>query len=345
MGKAMAHDTDLIETESQLIERMTRPSPQVVEAVRALDGDILILGVGGKMGPTLAELLVRAGCTGEVVGVARFSDRAVEENLQGVGVRTVRADLLEEGSLANLPDAPNVFLLAGFKFGATGKETMTWAMNTWLPPKIVGRYRDSSIVYVSSGNVYGYTSVGGRGADEEGQLAPIGEYAQSRLGGERLAEFAAQRLGVRLLISRLFYATELRYGIIHDIAWKVREGSPIDLEMGHVNQIWQGDANAYLARSFPLCSSPARVLNLTGRAELSVRRVAVRLGEELGREPIFQGEESDTALLGDASRLHDELGPAPTDVDDIIRWMAHWVRSSGKSLGKPTKYDSRTGKF
>ena len=127
MGKAMAHDTDLIETESQLIERMTRPSPQVVEAVRALDGDILILGVGGKMGPTLAELMVRAGCTGEVVGVARFSDRAVEENLQGVGVRTVRADLLEEGSLANLPDAPNVFLLAGFKFGATGKETMTWA--------------------------------------------------------------------------------------------------------------------------------------------------------------------------------------------------------------------------
>jgi nucleoside-diphosphate-sugar epimerase len=341
----MAHGIDLIESESQLIELMTRPSPPVVEAVGALDGDILILGVGGKMGPTLAELMVRAGCTGEVIGVARFSDRAVEDYLQGVGVSTVRADLLEEGGLAKLPDAPNVLLLAGFKFGATGNETMAWAMNTYLPLKVVERYQSSRIVYVSSGNVYAYTSVSGPGADEHGQLAPIGEYAQSRLGGERLAEFAAQRLGVRLLISRLFYATELRYGIIHDIAWKVWEGEPIDLSMGHVNQIWQGDANSYLARSFPLCRSPTKVLNLTGRAVLSVRQMAERLGEELGREPIFQGEESDTALLGEGSRLFDELGPAGTDIDEIIRWMANWVRSSGKSLGKPTRYDSRTGEF
>jgi nucleoside-diphosphate-sugar epimerase len=341
----MAHDTDRIESESQLIEAMTRPDPHVIEAAAALDGDVLILGVGGKMGPTLAELLVRAGCTGDVIGVARFSDSAVEEYLQGVGVRTVRADLLEEGALAQLPDAPNVLFLAGFKFGATGNESMTWAMNTWLPPKVVERYRNSRIVYVSSGNVYAYSPVNGRGADEDGQLAPIGEYAQSRLGGERLAEFAAERLGTRLLIARLFYAAELRYGIIHDIAWKVWEGEAIDLAMGHVNQIWQGDANAYLARLFPLCTSPANVLNLTGPAVLSVREMAIRLGKELGREPIFRGDESDTALLGDSSRLFEELGPVETDADDIIRWMAHWARSSGKSLGKPTKYDSRTGEF
>ena len=341
----MAHSVEVIESETQLVEVMTTPTAQVEEAVAALDGDVLILGVAGKMGPTLAELLVRAGCPGRVIGVARFSDGEVEDYLQRVGVRTVRADLLEDGVMEQLPEAPYVLFLAGFKFGATGNESTTWAMNTWLPRQVVERYRSSRIVYVSSGNVYAYASVTGRGAAEGGQLAPVGEYAQSRLGGERLAQFAANRLGTELLISRLFYATELRYGIVHDIAWKVWEGEPIDLTMGHVNQIWQGDANAYLARSFPLCTSPTSVLNLTGPEVLSVRQMARRLGEELGKEPIFCGEESDTALLGNASGLFGRLGPVDTDIDDVIRWMAHWVRKSGKSLGKPTKYESRTGEF
>lgn len=333
-----------LESEAGLIEYMTRPSPAVAEAVQALDGDILILGVGGKMGPTLAELLVRAGAR-RVIGVARFSDAGVRSYLDDVGVVTVRADLLADGGLQGLPDAPYVFLMAGFKFGATGNAPLTWAMNTSLPPRIVERYRDARIVYVSSGNVYAFTSVEGRGAAEDGEVGPIGEYAQSRLGGERLVQYAASAGGARLLISRLFYATEMRYGIVHDIGWRVWQGEPIDLSMGHVNQIWQGDATAYLARSFPLCEQPPAVVNLTGRQVLSVRCLAEHMGRELEREPVFVGQESDTALLGDATVLFDALGEPDTPIDDVVRWMAHWIRLGGRSLGKPTKYESRQGKY
>ena len=341
----MGSSASVIDTEAALIRNMTEPTPAVREAVAALEGDVLVLGVGGKMGPTLAELVVRAGCRGDVIGVARFSDGELESYLQSVGVKTVRADLLDEDELGRLPPAPNVFFLAGFKFGATGNEPMTWAMNTWLPGRIVQQFSDSNVVYVSSGNVYAYSDVTGKGLPEEGDLGPVGEYAQSRLGGERMATYAAQRAGTRLLISRLFYATELRYGIIHDIAWKVLDGEPIDLAMGHVNQIWQGDANAFLARSMPLCTNPPTVLNLTGSQVLSVRELARRLGEELDREPHFIGTESDAALLGDSSRLFELLGHPETPIDDIVRWMAHWVQHSGRSLGKPTKYESRTGTY
>ncbi|MFH1567187.1 MAG: NAD(P)-dependent oxidoreductase [Gemmatimonadota bacterium] len=330
--------------EAELTEFMTRPTAAVRQAVAALDGDILILGVAGKMGPTLAELLVRAGAR-RVIGAARFSDPAARVYLDGVGVETVKVDLLADGALAALPEAPYVLLMAGFKFGATGNETLTWAMNTLLPPLVIERYRGSRIVYVSSGNVYAFTPTDGRGAPEAGELGPIGEYAQSRLGGERLAEYAARKCGTRLLIWRLFYATELRYGIIHDIGWKVWQGEPIDLTMGHVNQIWQGDANAYLARSFPLCDSPPATLNLTGSDVLAVRDLAGRLGRELGRQPVFAGQESPTALLGDATALFARLGRPDTPIDDVVRWMAHWIRCGGRSLGKPTKYESRRGKF
>lgn len=331
-------------SEAELIEYMTRPSPAVTEAVQAADGDFLILGVGGKMGPSLAELMVRAGAR-RVIGVARFSDPETRAHLDAAGVETVQADLLADGALRALPEAPNVFLLAGFKFGATGNESLTWAMNTQLPPMVVERYRDSRIVYVSSGNVYAFSTVRGAGASEGGDLGPIGEYAQSRLGGERLAEYAARSCGARLLISRLFYATELRYGIIHDIGWRVWQGEPIDLTMGHVNQIWQGDANSYLARSLPLCEQPPAVMNLTGRQVLSVRALAEKMGRELDREPVFVGSESDTALLGDAGELFDSLGEPDTPIGEVVAWMAHWIRIGGCSLGKPTKYESRAGKF
>jgi len=333
-----------LENEAELIEYMTRPSAAVSEAVQTLDGDILILGVGGKMGPSLAELLVRAGAR-RVIGVARFSDPSVRAYLDGVGVETVPADLLADGGLEALPDAPYVYHLAGFKFGATGNESLTWAMNTLLPPRVVERYRDSRIVYVSSGNVYAFTPVTGRGAAEDGEVGPIGEYAQSRLGGERLAEYAAANCGARLLISRLFYATEMRYGIIHDIGWRVWQGEPIDLSMGHVNQIWQGDANACLARSFPLCEQPPVAMNLTGTEVLSVRALAEQMGRELEREPRFVGSESDTALLGDAGALVESLGEPDTPIGEVVAWMAHWIRVGGRSLGKPTKYESRAGKF
>lgn len=334
----------LIETEAQLVARMTTSSPAVRQAVAELDGDILVLGVAGKMGPTLAELLKRAGAR-RVIGAARFSDETIRRHLEEIGVETLRADLLDPRALESLPQAPYVFFLAGFKFGASGNPATTWAMNTYLPTQVVQRFPRSRIIYLSSGNVYAYTPVEGRGAAEEGEVSPVGEYAQSRLGGERLAEFMARKSQTPLLIVRLFYATELRYGIIHDLAWKVFNQEPIDLGMGHVNQIWQGDANAYLCRLFPLCACPPAAINLTGPQTLSVRRLALQLGKELGTEPIFAGQESETALLGDASRLIAQFGPPSVSPDQILRWMAHWVKIEGASLGKPTKYESRSGRF
>ena len=334
----------LIETEEDLVGQMTKPSTAVTEAIAQLDGDILVLGVGGKMGPTLAELLVRAGAR-RVIGVSRFSNPVLQRDLERAGVETLRADLLDEDDLARLPDAPYLFLLAGYKFGATGNESTTWAMNTWLPGKVLQRYPGSRVVYVSSGNVYAYTSVASKGSCEAGELGPVGEYAQSRLGGERVARYMSDKQGTPLVIVRLFYATELRYGIIHDLAWKVAGKEPIDLTMGHVNQIWQGDANAFLARCFPLCNSPAKAINLGGADVLVVRWLAQKLGKVLGEEPIFTGAESVSALLGDATAGIEQFGAPTISVDQIIHWMAHWVRLGGVSLGKPTKYESRSGKF
>ncbi len=335
---------EMITSEDMLIDRMTAPSSRVAESVSELDGDVVILGVGGKMGPTLAELLVRAGAR-RVIGVSRFSNAMVKAYLEEVGVETVQADLLDEADLARLPNAENVLFLAGFKFGATGNTPMTWAMNAWLPGRIMRRYAGSRIVYVSSGNVYAYSSVTGAGSDEDAEIGPVGEYAQSRLGGERIAEHLCVEQGTPLLIVRLFYATELRYGIIHDLARKIHDDVPIDLAMGHVNQIWQGDANGYLARLFPFCSSPATILNMTGPDKLSVRGVSEMLGRQLEREPVFAGNESDTALLGDARRLFDKLGKPEIPIERIADWVAHWIHIGGRSLDKPTGFESRSGRF
>lgn len=339
----MAFD-EMIEDEASLLERMSRPDAAVEQAVAQVDGPILVLGVGGKMGPTLARMLVRAGAK-EVIGVSRFSDEGQRGWLEDAGVHTLRADLADEAALEALPEAAHVYMLAGFKFGATGNEALTWAMNTWLPGRVVQRFSGSRVVYVSSGNVYAYTPIDGRGAAEDGALAPVGEYAQSRLGGERLAEHFARRQGTRLAVVRLFYATELRYGIIHDLAWKVWQREPIDLAMGHVNQIWQGDANAYLARMLPLCSDPPAFVNLTGPEVLSVRRLAEDLGRLLDREPVFLGSEEPEALLGNSDRLFGQLGAPTLPAEQIVAWVADWVRRGGSSLGKPTKYESRSGRF
>lgn len=335
---------DLIETEAQLIDQMTTPTPEVEAAVRELDGDILILGIAGKMGPTLGELLVRAGAK-RVIGVSRFSDPASRQDLEDRGIRTIKADLLDEQALRDLPDAPYVYQMAGHKFGSTGNEPLTWAMNTLLPAQVVSRYRDAKIVYVSSGNVYKFASVTGSGASEGDEVEPIGEYAQSRLGGERVAVHQADRRGTKLAIIRLFYATELRYGICLDIGQKVAAGEPVDLTMGYVNQIWQGDANGFLCRCFPFCESPAKTLNMTGRDIIPVRTIAESIGEALSIEPVFVGAEAPTALLGDAGKMLDTLGEPSIGIDQITAWVAGWLEAGGRTLGKPTKFESRTGKF
>ena len=333
-----------IKTERELMDQMTTPSAEVIEAVGKLDGPVMILGVAGKMGPSLAELLLRAGAD-RVIGVSRFSNPADRDAMEARGIATIQCDLLDDDALSRLPQVPYLYLLAGHKFGATGNEPLTWAMNAAVPANVMQRFPNSRVIYVSSGNVYAFASATGAGAVEEDAVDPIGEYAMSRLGGERLAEFYCRENGTPLAIVRLFYATELRYGIVLDIAQKIASETPIDLAMGYVNQIWQGDANAYLARMFPLCTSPARVINMTGAEVLSVRELALQLGEHLGIDPIFEGEERETALLGDASVLFKELGAPRVPIRQIISWVAHWITTDGRTLGKPTKYESRTGAF
>jgi nucleoside-diphosphate-sugar epimerase len=333
-----------IRNEDELISKLTEPSTSVREAVTQIQGNIMLLGVAGKMGPTLAELLVRAGAK-HVIGVSRFSDSSQRHYLDSVGLETIQCDLMDDGALLKLPEVEHLILLAGQKFGGTGNEPMTWAVNTLIPARILQRYPRSKMVYVSSGNVYQFCKVSSGGSRETDALGPIGEYAESRLGGERLIQYYSSRNGTPVTILRLFYATELRYGIILDIARKVRAGDPVDLSMGYVNQVWQGDANSYLARSFCLCESPAKIVNLTGPEILSVRHIAQQLGRLMGTEPVFQGRESETALLGNASVLFDRFGPPSIKPSQIIEWVADWVMHERPTLNRPTKYETRTGKF
>ncbi len=334
----------LIETEKELVGCMTTPSPQVRAAVGRIEGEIMVLGAAGKMGPTLAELLVRAGAK-RVLGVSRFSNGSHRKHLESLGVATIRCDLMEEDQLKALPEVEHIVLMAGHKFGSNGNEPLTWAMNTLLPARVMERFPQSRIVYVSSGNVYQFCSVSSSGSTETDVLEPIGEYAQSRLAGERVIQYYSERNKTGAVILRLFYATELRYGIILDIAQKMKARQPIDLTMGYVNQIWQGDANAYLAQSFPFCESPPKVLNLTGAEILSVRQIAEQLSQHMKIEPVFQGCESETALLGDASELFQLLGPPAICPSQIVEWVAHWVMQEKPTLNKPTKYQARDGRF
>ncbi|MDZ7336539.1 MAG: NAD(P)-dependent oxidoreductase [candidate division KSB1 bacterium] len=332
-----------IETSKDLIEIMTQPSVETERIVSAVTEPMIILGVGGKMGPTLAEKIIRAG--GKVIGVDIFPDERIQKYLDQIGVQTIKCDLFDDQQVVNLPRSKHVFLMVGTKFGATGNEPFTWAMNAYLPAKLMERFSDAQVVYVSSGNVYKFSSVKSKGAKETDELDPIGEYAMSRLGAERIVTYISNRNSTPTCIVRLFYATELRYGIIHDLATKIRDGVPIELSMGYFNQIWQGDACDYLIRCLELCSVPATIINLTGPEVLSVRKVAEQLGQCMGIAPKFVGVESDTALLGDASELLNRFGMPLISADQIVDWVAHWVMHGGESLGKPTKFEKRNGKF
>lgn len=332
-----------IETVRQLIEIMTVPSDAAKHVVATIADAVMILGVGGKMGPTLAEKIIRAG--GKVIGVDVFPDEKIQKYLDQIGVQTIKCDLFDDQQVVNLPESKHVFLMVGTKFGATGNEPFTWAMNTYLPAKLMERFSDARVVYVSSGNVYKFCSVKTKGAKETDEVEPIGEYAMSRLGAERIVTYISSRNSTPTCIVRLFYATELRYGIIHDLAIKIRDGVPIELSMGYFNQIWQGDACDYLIRCLELCNVPAKIINLTGPEVLSVRNVAEQLGQRMGIAPKFVGVESDTALLGDASELLNRFGMPSISADQIIDWVAHWIMHGGESLGKPTKFEKRNGKF
>lgn len=335
-------------SEQDLEERLTRPNSEDIAAASRLGGDVLVLGAKGKMGPSLVVRMKRAiqmaGRPYRVIAVVRQdSDGIFAPHADGVDV--VETDLLEPASYDALPEAPNVVFMAGRKFGSIADQPLTWATNVWMAGLAGHRFRRSRIVAFSTGNVYPFAPVGGPVPNEATPPAPIGEYAQSALGRERLFEYCASQYGIPTLIYRLNYAVDLRYGVLVDIAQKVLNEEPVSVTTGYANVIWQGDANSYCLRAFDLCESPARILNVTGLRKLSVRRVAEQFGEYFGKRPIFSGKESETALLSDASRCVTELGPPEVDEEELMKMTAQWLSSGGSTLGKPTKFESRDGKF
>jgi hypothetical protein len=338
-----------IDTEQQLEERLSRPSDADARAMDALDGDLLILGVGGKMGPSLASLArraaLKAGVNRRIIAVARFSNSGLREQLKAEDIETIACDLLETGTLASLPDAPNVIFMAARKFGTTGAEHMSWASNTYLAGLAAERYRTSRIVAFSSGNVYPLRRLDEGGALETTVPDPAGEYAQSVLGRERLFEYASSRWETKVAILRLNYAVELRYGVLVDIAQSVFDRRPIDLRTGRVNVIWQGDANSVCLRSLAHCAAPPTILNVTGPETLSVRELARQFGERFGIEPIFAGNEADSALLNNAEKAHRLFGEPTVKIGELMDWTAHWIAIGGKTHHKPTHFQVRDGKF
>lgn len=340
---------DRIETEEQLEEVLSRPSRALAESLSRLDGDLLILGVAGKMGPTLARLARRAldetDQRAKVVGVSRFSTPSAQEKLESAGIETIQADLLDRKALADLPDSPNVVYLAARKFGSTGDEPFTWAMNTYLPALVAERFAGRRIVALSTGNVYPLSAVDSAGPTEDEPVDPIGEYAQSCLGRERMFQYFSNLHGTATALIRLNYAIDLRYGVLLDLARQVQTSVPIPLAMGHVNVIWQGDANTAILRCFDHCTSPAFVLNLTGARVLSVRWLAEEFGRRLGKKPVFEGDEASTALLGNATRYGELMGQPTVTIDRMLDWVAHWVTIDGPTLDKPTHFETRDGKF
>jgi nucleoside-diphosphate-sugar epimerase len=339
-----------IRTEEELDDVLSEPSAGCVSALAELDGDVLILGAGGKIGPTLARMARRAfeaaGLDRRVVAVSRFSKAGTEAALRAAGVETIAGDLLDRGELARLPEASNVVLMAGRKFGSHGAEWETWAMNAYLPGLVMERFASSRIVVFSTGNVYPLTPVAHGGATEAHPVDPVGEYAQSCLGRERIVEHFSRERGTPVTLFRLNYAIDLRYGILLDVAQKVQAGEPIDLTMGNVNVVWQGDAAAYVLQSFALCASPPVVLNVSGPEIVSIRWLAGRFAKLLGAPPpTFTGVEAPTALLTNAARCHRLFGYPRVPLDRMVAWVADWVVRGGPTWSKPTHFDVRDGRF
>ncbi len=336
-------------TDAELEDRLSQPTVGLLETLTQLPGDILVLGAGGKMGPSLARMAQRAfqelGRVDRVVAVSRFGDPAARAALDAAGVVTVAADLLAEGTLDALPDAPNVVFMAGQKFGTSGSPATTWAMNALLPILAARRYAAARTVVFSTGNVYPLWPAASAGPTEADPVGPVGEYAMSCLARERLYEHASLARGTPVAIVRLNYAVDLRYGVLVDIARRVHAGEAVPLAMGYANVLWQGDANAMALQCLALAASPATVVNLTGPEKLSVRAVAEAFGRRFGKAVRFEGTEAPDALLSDASALLARLGPPTVPLATLLEWVAAWIEQGGRLLAKPTRFEARDGRF
>ena len=344
------HLPSAIRSEADLDDVLSEPTEGCVAALAALDGDIMVLGAGGKMGLTVARMahqaVARGGTAKRVIAVSRFSSSGVDGRLREGGVETVSCDLLDRRAMEALPDAPNIVFMAGRKFGSQGAEWLTWAMNAYLPGLVMERFPRARIVAFSTGNVYPLTPVAEGGATEAHPVDPVGEYAQSCLGRERIMDHFSRENGTPLTLVRLNYAIDLRYGILLDIAQKVRAGDPIDLTMGNVNVVWQGDAGAYVLQALALCASPAEVLNVSGPETVSVRWLASRFAALLNTAaPNFVGVEAPTALLNNAGRCHRLFGYPRVPLERMVEWVADWVARDGPTLSKPTHFEVRDGRF
>jgi nucleoside-diphosphate-sugar epimerase len=328
-----------------LDDLLCRPSQALIDDLAKVDGDIMILGVAGKMGPTLAGLAKAAVPGRRIIGVARFSDPGAKDWLQARGIETIHCDLLDEAAVDALPKVQNVVFMAGRKFGADGDPSLTWAMNAHVPAIVAKAFRASRIVAFSTGCVYPFMPVNGKGADEATAPNPPGEYAQSCVGRERMFEYFSRKFSTPGRLFRLNYAIDMRYGVLHDIATRVLQGAPIDVSLGHVNFIWQGDAASQALRCLAHCEIPTSPINVSGHEIVAVRDLAASIGKLLGRAPVIVGKEEPTAWLTNTSRAVELFGLPVVDTARLITWTADWVARAMPSLGKPTRYEVRDGRY
>ncbi len=336
-------------TEQYLDELLSVPGPGVIEDIKKLDGDIMILGAGGKVGPTLSVMARRAveaaGLDKRVIAVSRFTDPMVVKVLKENGVEMLSADLTDPEQVRSLPKVKNIIYMLGRKFGTAGNACDTWMINVGVPTMVTQHFRDANYVVFSTGNVYPLTKVSGCGSREEDAVAPVGEYAMTSLGRERIFEYAAKNYGAKVLIYRLNYAVDLRYGVLCDIASNILDGNPISVRTPCFNCVWQGYANEVAIRALTLANNPVEYLNVTGPEMVSVKAAAQELGRLLGKEPVFEGEETDIALLSNAGKCMKLFGYPSVGVEQMIGWQAEWLKAGGRLLGKPTHFEERKGNF
>lgn len=339
----------IIESEEQLDELLTRPNAALVEFIKSVSSPLLVLGAGGKMGPSLSILAKRAAEEAkhrlEVIAVSRFSDKNAQKALKLRGIKTISSDLLDSSAVRKLPDAANIIYLVGLKFGTAENPSATWAMNTIVPARVMERHPGVRVVALSTGNVYPLSAVTRGGSTENDRLTPLGEYANAAVARERIFEFYSRQNKTPVALLRLFYAVELRYGVLVDIARKVHSGEPIELSNGFFNCIWQGDANDMAIRALSLAAARPTAWNLCRPEMFSLKAIATRLGELLDRAPNFSATEAPTALLGNSDKLSAKLGGPSVPLDQMLRWIAHWVKQGGRNLGKPTHFEVRDGNY